>query len=47
MSKELFPDEDVMKKLIDDIKRAIRNNDTKEIKDIFKINVEGYVNENK
>jgi FlaA1/EpsC-like NDP-sugar epimerase len=46
MSKELFPNEDVMKKLIDDIKKAISNNDTKAIKDIFKSNVEGYINEN-
>ena len=47
MSKELFPDQDVMKKLIDDIKYAISKNDTKGIKDIFKRNVEGYDNENK
>jgi FlaA1/EpsC-like NDP-sugar epimerase len=47
MSKELFPEQDVMKKLIDDIKHAISKNDIKRIKDIFKSNVEGYVNENK
>ena len=46
MSKELFPDQDVMKKLVDDIKHAISQNDIKGIKDIFKSNVEGYVNEN-
>ena len=45
MSKEHFPDEDVMKNLIDNIKNAISNNDIKGIKEIFKSNVEGYVNE--
>ena len=45
MSKEHFPDEDVMKNLIDNIKNAISKNDIKGIKEIFKSNVEGYVNE--
>ena len=35
MSKELFPDQDIMKKLIDDIKHAISKNDIKGNKGYF------------
>lgn len=45
MSKELFPKEDVMEELIENIKNAISTSDHNKIVEIFKSNVEGYVHE--